>query len=288
MAAGLYRQLYLFCSDLPGSHEGVQYNLSLEAEPPLERIHRLLLASYGRPGPWVLFDPVSQLVMALIGTRTVTTTSKRVFVALVRRYGSWAEVSGRPPAELRALLVPVTYADVKAERLPAALRAIARQCGALDLDFLGAWPEEPALHWLERLPGVGRKVSAATLNFSLLRRRVLVVDLHHLRVVQRLGLVPRNAALAQVYHMLMRGLPDRWTAADLDDHHMLIMHHAQTVCRVLAPRCGACVLAALCPTAARGRQPRHDQGPRSRLVEQPRSSRNLPCRPESDQRTIRN
>lgn len=229
----------------------MQYNLTLEAEPPLERLHRLLLATYGRPGPWVLFDPVSQLVMALIGTRTVTTTSKRVFVALMRRYGSWAEVSGRSPAELRAILAPVTYAEAKAERLPEALRAIARACGALDLDFLGAWPEEPALHWLERLPGVGRKVSAATLNFSLLRRRVLVVDLHHLRVVQRLGLVPPTATLAQAYHMLMRRLPDRWTAADLDDHHMLIMHHAQTVCRAIKPRCDTCVLAGFCPTAAR-------------------------------------
>ena len=229
----------------------MQYNLDLEAEPLVARIHGVLLATHGRPGPWFQFDPVSQLVMALIGTRTVTTTSKRVFVGLMRRYGSWAELSGRTPAELRRLLAPVTYADAKAERLPAALRAIARACGELDLGFLGTWPEEPALLWLERLPGVGRKVSAATLNFSTLRRRVLVVDLHHLRVVQRLGLVPPAATLAQAYHILMRRLPDRWAAADLDDHHMLIMHHAQTTCRALAPRCDACPLASLCPTAAR-------------------------------------
>jgi endonuclease-3 len=239
----------------------VQYNLSFEAEPLLARIHRMLLAAHGRPGPWLQFDPVSQLVMALIGTRTVTTTSKRVFVQLMARYGSWAEVSSRAPAELRRALAPVTYADAKAERLPAALRAIASACGELDLEFLGTWPEEPALLWLERLPGVGRKVSAATLNFSTLRRRVLVVDLHHRRVVQRLGLVPPAATLTQAYHILMRRLPDRWTAADLDDHHMLIMHHAQTVCRALAPRCGACPLASLCPTAARRRrQPAQETG----------------------------
>jgi endonuclease-3 len=232
----------------------VQYNLDLEAEPLVARIHRVLLAAHGQPGPWIQFDPVSQLVMALIGTRTVTTTSKRVFVELMRRYGSWAELSGRTPAELRRLLAPVTYAEAKAERLPAALRAIARSCGELDLEFLGTWPEEPALQWLERLPGVGRKVSAAALNFSTLRRRVLVVDLHHLRVVQRLGLVPPTATLAHAYHMLMRRLPDRWTAADLDDHHMLIMHHARTVCRAVAPRCGACPLAALCPVAGQPRK----------------------------------
>lgn len=229
----------------------MQYNLALEAEPMLERIHRHLLALYGRPGPWLQFDPVSQLVLALIGTRTVTTTSKRVFVDLARRYGPWAEVSARAPAELRRHLAPVTFADAKAECLPAALRAIARQCGALDLDFLADWPEEAALLWLERLPGVGRKVSAATLNFSVLRRRVLVVDLHHLRLAQRIGLVPMRATPVEAYHRLMRRPPDRWTAADLDDHHTLIMHHAQTVCRALAPRCAHCALAALSPRGGR-------------------------------------
>jgi endonuclease-3 len=231
----------------------VQYSLDLEADPPLARLHRRLLAAYGRPGPWVQFDPVSQLVLALIGTRTLTTTSKSVFLALKRRYGSWAELSSRPPAELRRLLAPLTYADVKAERLPEALRAIARATGVLDLDFLGDWPEEAALLWLERLPGVGRKVSAATLNFSTLRRRVLVVDLHHLRLVQRLGLVPPGATLTQAYQRLMRSLPDGWTAADLDDHHTVIMRHGRTVCRATAPRCAACVLADSCPTAARRR-----------------------------------
>ena len=225
----------------------MQYNLALDAEPRLERIHGRLLAVYGRPGPWFQFDPVSQLVLALIGTRTVTTTSKRVFVDLMRRYGSWAEVSARRPAELHRLLAAVTYADVKAERLPAALRAIARQCGALDLAFLADWPEESALSWLERLPGVGRKVSAATLNFSVLRRRVLVVDLHHLRLARRLGLVPPTATLLDAYNFLMRRMPDRWTADDLDTHHMLIMHHAQTVCRESVPRCGMCALSTLCP-----------------------------------------
>ena len=48
----------------------MQYNLDLEDEPILERIHDRLLAVYGRPGPWLQFDPVSQLVLALIGTRT--------------------------------------------------------------------------------------------------------------------------------------------------------------------------------------------------------------------------
>ena len=103
----------------------------------------------------------------------------------------------------------------------------------------------------ERLPGAGRKVSAATLNFSTLRMRALVVDTHHLRVVRNLGLTRPHATYEEAYRRLMPRLPAQWGAAELDDHHQLMKALGQTICRPESPRCGACPLQDLCPT---GRQ----------------------------------
>jgi adenine-specific DNA glycosylase len=111
---------------------------------------------------------------------------------------------------------------------------------------------DQALIWLERLPGVGRKVAAATLNFSTLRRAALVIDTHHLRVLRRLGLIDRRAGTVEAYDRLVPLLPGGWTAADLDEHHQLMKALGQTNCRHAFPICRRCPLRDLCPTAAAG------------------------------------
>ena len=69
----------------------------------------------------------------------------------------------------RAVLGEVTFADDKAGHLVATLGWIGRERPDYDLSFLKDRPVHDALAWLERLPGVGQKVAAATLNASTLR-----------------------------------------------------------------------------------------------------------------------
>ena len=67
--------------------------------------------------------------------------------------------------------------------------------GNLSLDFIKNWSVEKVRKWLEEIPGIGVKTSAAILNFSKVRMRALVVDPHHLRVAQRLGIIPAKCSL---------------------------------------------------------------------------------------------
>ncbi len=106
-------------------------------------------------------------------------------------------------AALTRQLKPVTYAERKATQLRNALRMIEERRGSLVLNFLADWPVDDAQDWLRTLPGVGPKVSAAVLNFSTLRQRVLVVDCHHFRVAKRLGLLRPNAPFAAAQRILM-------------------------------------------------------------------------------------
>jgi endonuclease III len=128
------------------------------------------------------------------------------------------------------------------------LKKISDERGNLNLDFLAKMPIEEARSWLETLPGVGPKTSAAVLSFSSLRRRALPVDSHHHRVAQRLGLIGSNISVGPSHRLLESLLPDEWNAQDVYDHHEVLMLHGQRCCYFNNPQCGRCVVLDECPT----------------------------------------
>jgi endonuclease-3 len=213
---------------------------------PLPHLHEILLARYGRPAPRVPWDPLTQLIYSMLASRTKTTDSQDVMRSLMARYTTWEELRDAPLAEFEQAIQGVTFPEVKAPRIKAALLGITARYGSLTLDFLAKYRTEKIREWLESFEGVGPQVSAAVVNFSTLRRRALCVDANHLRVTQRLALTPRaDAATTEL--RLMRLVPEEWGAAMLDEHHSLVKLHAQTLCTFADPRCGECPLLAQCP-----------------------------------------
>ena len=103
---------------------------------------------------------------------------------------------------------------------------------------------------LECLPGVARKVSASTLNASTLRRPVMIVDTHVLRVLQRLGFVPMTADYRAGSEAVAAAMPN-WTGDDFLGFHIALKHLGQTVCRWDIPDCAVCPLVADCPVGRR-------------------------------------
>ena len=217
----------------------------------LKRIDSRLRTPFGHPRPCLQLDPVSQLVLAMIGVRTYGAISQAAFETLIRRFHRWDRVRDAPATEVYKAIRPVTYSEVKARHLQATLRAITMTRGGLTLEFLSEWSVEDALTWLERLPGVGRKVAAATLNFSTLRMNALVIDTHHLRILRRIGLVGPRANYREAYDRITPFLPTAWTANDIDDHHRLMKILGQRVCRPHRTDCEKCPLNDLCETAMR-------------------------------------
>src|SRR5258706_2229239 len=123
-------------------------------------------------------NAINQFVLSFIGSLTFDGISCDAFMRLARHFRSWNAVADAPAAEIEALLVGVTYPEKKASELKRALQKIRAFAGAIDLEFLTDYPVEQALHWLEGIYGVGRKIAAATLNFSSLRKRAFVADTH--------------------------------------------------------------------------------------------------------------
>ncbi len=223
-------------------------------DSPLPQLHETLLTHYGPPSPRVPRDPLSQLIYSLIASRTRTAESDASMRDLQTLYraaaGNWEALRDAPLADIEHALAPVTFPEVKAPRLKAALLGITARYGSLTLDFLAKYRTEKIREWLESFEGVGAQISAAVVNFSTLRRRALCVDGNHLRVTQRLALTPRaDAAVTET--RLMRLVPADWSAEKLDEHHSLVKLHAQTLCTFADPQCPVCPLLPRCPFGQR-------------------------------------
>jgi endonuclease-3 len=212
-------------------------------------IHRRLCRAYRCPIPYFhSLDPLSELVSSLLSHRTRNQDSGRAFKALRARFPDWAAVRDAPTAEVEETIRGVTWPEQKAPRIQAVLRAIAERHGALSLDFLADMPVPEARAWLESIPGVGPKTSAATLSFSVLRKAALPVDSHHHRVAQRTGLIPGTVDVGPAHVLLAAQLPEDWDAQAVYDNHEVLMLHGQRCCFHRNPACGRCVLLDLCPT----------------------------------------
>jgi len=225
----------------------MQALFDFEPSPILPQIRERLLSTFGPQTAERRLDPVSQLVKAVISTRTYDAVSWAAFGRLKAAFGAWGELATAEPKTIEAILGDVTFADQKARQLPILFRLIEHRTGGVSLDFLAELSVEQAMAWLEDLPGVGRQIAAAVLNFSRLNKPVMVVDTHVHRVIRRLGLVGRSAEPAQSHEALMVLAPAATTAEDFYELHWLIKGLGQSLCTDKPPACGRCPLNALCP-----------------------------------------
>lgn len=191
----------------------------------LLEIHDRLCTEYGCPIPYFHdLDPLSELIAALLSHRTKNKASHQAFQQLRQTFPTWEAVRDAPTEAVQAAIAPCTWAELKAPRIQQVLRLIGERLqGKWSLDFLGEMPVLEARAWLEALPGVGPKTSAAVLAFSRLRGRALPVDSHHHRVAVRLGILPKSIDVGPSHAVLESLLPSDWTAQQVYDHHEVMM-----------------------------------------------------------------
>ena len=218
----------------------------------LRRMQAALIDRFGRVirPPEKRRTPEWTLVQGLIGARTKTAASNASTDALLAEYGSWDAVARVPVEELTDRLHRQTFPAMSAQRLIECLHAITERNGAVDLSMLTGMTTDAAIIWLESLPGIARKISAQVLNTSTLNRPVMVIEGHHRRIMQRMGIVPDRADTLKTYEVLMPILPEEWDAADMDEHHLLLKKLGQALCRPRVKHCDDCPARTDCRTGA--------------------------------------
>ncbi len=229
----------------------MQWLLGLE-RGDLARWSRCLVRAWGDPLPVARRPPLGQLVKSIISGRTRDAVSAAGYDRLLAIFPDLGALAAEPVGRVERLIEGVTFAGDKAGYLVAAMRRIGAERPGHDLGFLAEPPLGEAVAWLERLPGVARKVAAATLNASTLDRPILIVDTHVLRVLARLGFVDGRAGYRAASEAVTAAMPD-WTGADFLRFHILLKRLGQRLCRWDVAECGECPLNAVDLGAARCR-----------------------------------
>jgi len=206
---------------------------------------RLLKRHYGAPAAPLREEPLDALVATILSQNTSGANSSRAFARLKRRFPHWEDALRAPLAEIEDAIRPAGLVRQKAPRIREVLLGVLRERGELTLDFLNDRDDRAATAWLQSLPGVGPKTAACVLLFAL-GRAVFPVDTHVHRIALRLELAPQRTPPGSLQEVLreMSRPEDRFAG------HVLMVRLGRELCRPRSPRCGACPLRKICPSAS--------------------------------------
>ncbi len=176
------------------------------------------------------------LVATILSAQCTDERVNLVTRPLFRKYRSAAALARVAQEELEEAIHSTGFFRNKAR----AIRGMAQM--VVD-DFGGQVPN--TMEELLRLPGVARKTANVVMGNAFGIAAGVVVDTHVHRITQLLGMADAKDT-NKVEARLMALLP---RAEWVQFSHRLI-DHGRAVCIARRPRCGECVLADVCPSAA--------------------------------------
>jgi endonuclease-3 len=201
-----------------------------------------------------LEDPFQVLIATMLSAQTKDAVTHAASTRLFKVARTPRTMAALPTRRIERLIYPVSFYRTKARHVKETCRQIVERYG-------GRVPA--SMDELLTLPGVGRKTANLVLILSHASKDNICVDTHVHRIANRLGWVqtktPDRTELA-----LYRAVARRWWA----DVNLYLVTWGQNVCRPVYPRCGACVIASMCPrigvtrVAALPRQPARRDNPR--------------------------
>ena len=178
-------------------------------------------------------DPFQVLIATLLSAQTKDAVTHAASTRLFAVADTPAVMVKLSEARIEKLIYPVSFYRNKAVHVRACCRRLLDEYG-------GVVPD--TMEGLLTLPGVGRKTANLVLILSHASRDNICVDTHVHRIANRLGWV-KTRTPEDTEHALYRVVPKRYWA----DVNLRLVTWGQNVCRPVYPRCGACVIADVCP-----------------------------------------
>jgi endonuclease III len=205
------------------------------------RVTALLNGFYGSPHHDNKDDPLDELIFIILSQMTTQESFGRAFVHLRETIKSWDNLL---TVNLQTLITFIKGAGLsrqKGPRLKAIAHRLQHDFGKVSLAPLFKMSDLAAERYLISLPGVGTKTAKCVLMYSL-RRKVLPIDTHVLRVSRRLGLINETVACSDVHPALEQVV----RPADRYLFHVTALSHGRDICTARYPRCNRCALTSLC------------------------------------------
>jgi endonuclease-3 len=179
-------------------------------------------------GHGTLFE---QLVACILSIRTMDEVSLPTSLALLQRASTPEAMSQLTPAEIEALIRPVTFPEPKARQIHAiAVRTVKELGGKLPCDA----------KVLQSFKGVGPKCAHLALGIAC-GHEAISVDIHVHRVTNRWGYVQTRTP-EQTLAALETRLPRPYWV----ELNRLLVPFGKRVCTGTQPRCSTCPVLSMC------------------------------------------
>jgi endonuclease-3 len=202
------------------------------------RINRTLAELYPYAHAELDFrSPFELLVATVLSAQTTDVVVNQITPMLVARYPDARSMAEADPAELEVILKPTGFFRAKA-------RNVMALCNRLVHEYDGEVP--PRLQDLVTLPGVGRKTANVVLG-NAFGIPGITVDTHFGRLARRFGWTESDDPVRVEADVAELFEPRDWTMLS----HRVVFH-GRRVCHARKPACGACAVAALCPSYGAG------------------------------------
>ncbi|MFB9658168.1 endonuclease III [Glycomyces mayteni] len=201
-------------------------------------IDRLLAAAH--PDAHCELDYSNPLELAVATILSAQCTDVRVNLttpALFARYRDAADYADANPEDVEELIRPTGFYRNKTRSIIGLGKALVEHHG-------GTLPE--GMDDLVKLPGIGRK-TANVIRGNAFGVPGITVDTHMIRITNRLKLVDGKDPVKLEFQLQKLVEPREWT---MFSHR--IIFHGRRVCIARKPACGACTLAAQCPSFGEG------------------------------------
>ena len=183
-------------------------------------------------------SPFRLLIAVMLSAQTTDAQVNRVTPELFRRWPTPFDLAAADPVDVAQVIRSLGFYKSKARHAVECAQTLVAEHG-------GEVPRTMAD--LTQLPGVGRKTANIVLNVGYGIVEGIAVDTHVNRVAHRLGLSPKTHEKEplKTEQDLLALLPrELWGPVN----HQWILHGRQT-CTARSPKCDACVLEDICPSA---------------------------------------
>ncbi len=205
-------------------------------EERIAEIIELLRKHYPRSRTALKFrNPLEILVATILAAQCTDERVNQVTPALFAKYPTAARFAEADRSELETEIKSTGFFRNKAKSIIGASEKIVE-------DFGGRVPD--TMKELVTLPGVARKTANIVLSSGYGVAEGIAVDTHAKRLSGRLGL-SREKDPEKIERDLLSIVPRK----DWLDFNSLLVNHGRALCQARKPKCPACFLQHLCPSA---------------------------------------
>jgi endonuclease-3 len=229
-------------------------NLKSEAgAPTLRGAVKILKKHYGLPVPPPTTDPFELVLWLNVAYLARPSRRLEAFEQLKSSVGtSPAAILSASPQALESTTSRGILQGTFAARLRECALIAINEFGG-DLESVIRGPISIAKRALRSFPGIGEP-SAERILLLTGQQALLAPESNGLRVLTRLGFVQEQKSYARTYAASREPAKDLGSdCRQLQEAHLLLQQHGQTLCKYNAPLCAACPLVKSCAYARRVR-----------------------------------